>query len=389
MVHGTSYSMDILILDANQRPALAATRSLGRSGYRVVVADETPHTLAGASRYAAASVRCPSPANDPQGFVDWTREFVARANIRAALPITEITTDLLLRHRTSWPKVALPFAPIATIDALSDKVALYERALRLGIPVPQSVIVRNATDLQQAIATIGFPGILKPARSRIRLGNRFLSTSVVRVDDADVALRHAKTPAFSSLPFLYQSLVGGQGNGVFALYDHGRAVGFFAHRRLREKPPEGGVSVYSESCQPQPEMLEFAKRLLDDAGWHGIAMVEFKGRHLMEVNARYWGSLQLAIDAGVDFPRLLIDQVLSGTPPAIADYRKGIRLRWLLGDLDRLYLVMKRRRIVESARELGRFLLPSPRRTRHEVFRWHDPAPAWRELQQYVAALRR
>ena len=38
-------------------------------------------------------------------------------------------------------------------------------------------------------------------------------------------------------------------------------------------------------------------------------MVEFKHDErdgvpkLMEINGRFWGSLQLAIDAGVDFPR--------------------------------------------------------------------------------------
>ena len=41
-------------------------------------------------------------------------------------------------------------------------------------------------------------------------------------------------------------------------------------------------------------------------------MVEYKrdsstGQpYLMEVNGRFWGSLQLAIDSGVDFPRILV-----------------------------------------------------------------------------------
>jgi predicted ATP-grasp superfamily ATP-dependent carboligase len=345
--------------------------------------------LTAASRYAARTACYPSPYEDPTGFVEWAREFLARERIQVALPITEVTTDLLLRHRSLWPNVLLPFAPIATIDALSDKVALYERALTLGIPVPRSVVVHSAADLAKAIAEIGFPAVLKPARSRIRRGNRFLSTSVVRVDDPDEALRQAAMPAFSASPYLFQGLVAGEGNGVFALYNHGQAMGFFAHRRLREKPPQGGVSVLSESCSPAPESLLLAKKLLDDAAWHGIAMVEFKGRYLMEVNARCWGSLQLAIDAGADFPRLLIEQAINGTASEIGEYRKGVRLRWLLGDLDRLYLVMRHRNPRESLPELGRFLRPSSCNTRHEVFRWNDPWPAFREAQQYLSALLR
>ena len=43
-----------------------------------------------------------------------------------------------------------------------------------------------------------------------------------------------------------------------------------------------------------------------------VAMVEYKldaatgTAYLMEINGRFWGSLQLAIDAGVDFPLLLV-----------------------------------------------------------------------------------
>ena len=83
-----------------------------------------------------------------------------------------------------------------------------------------------------------------------------------------------------------------------------RAV--FAHRRLREKPPSGGVSVYRESVAPDPSLVARAAALLAGLGWRGVAMVEMKTDartgtpYLMEVNGRFWGSLQLAVDAGVD-----------------------------------------------------------------------------------------
>ena len=115
---------------------------------------------------------------------------------------------------------------------------------------------------------------------------------------------------------MIQELVEGQGKGIFALYNHGKAVAFFAHHRLREKPPQGGDSVFSESVKCDPELLRYAKTLLDKAGWHGVAMAEFKGNdgdipYLMEVNTGFWGSLQLAVDCGVDFPWTLY-QIANG-----------------------------------------------------------------------------
>jgi len=49
-------------------------------------------------------------------------------------------------------------------------------------------------------------------------------------------------------------------------------------------------------------------------------MVEYKidsasgTPYLMEINGRFWGSVQLAIDAGVDFPRLLVECALGREP---------------------------------------------------------------------------
>jgi predicted ATP-grasp superfamily ATP-dependent carboligase len=175
------------------------------------------------------------------------------------------------------------------------------------------------------------------------------------------------------------------------LYDHGTPIAFFSHRRLREKPPWGGVSVLSESTPLDPILLTHARALLDAVTWHGIAMVEFKVAddgtpYLMEINTRFWGSLQLATDAGVDFPWLLYN-LACGTPIApVSGYKTGCRLRWILGDLDSLYLTLQDNRIPLQAKmvAVGRFLLPSPFRTRHETNRWADLGPFWWELRDYV-----
>jgi predicted ATP-grasp superfamily ATP-dependent carboligase len=200
--------------------------------------------------------------------------------------------------------------------------------------------------------------------------------------------------AFEAHPFVVQECVQGTGQGVFALYDNGEPLAFFTHRRLREKPPRGGVSVLSESVPLDPVLVSHARALLDKVRWHGVAMVEFKVSdnrtpYLMEVNTRFWGSLQLAIDAGVDFPWMLYRMACGEPVEPVRKYRAGLRLRWLLGDLDWLYLVLRDRdySLPEKVRAVGDFCWPHPLRTRHEVNRWKDLRPAWCELKQYVADL--
>jgi predicted ATP-grasp superfamily ATP-dependent carboligase len=153
--------------------------------------------------------------------------------------------------------------------------------------------------------------------------------------------------------------------------------------------------VLSESIPVDPRAEAYARTLLDSVAWHGVAMVEFRVAddgtpYLMEINTRFWGSLQLAIDAGVDFPWLLYRLACDEHPSAPAAYRTGQRLRWLLGDLDHLYLVLRDSRypVARKLRTLMQFLRPSPFRTRHEVNRWNDMAPFWHELKAYVRDLR-
>ena len=111
-------------------------------------------------------------------------------------------------------------------------------------------------------------------------------------------------------------------------------------------------------------------------------MVECKrdpdtGRHVfMEVNGRLWGSLQLAIDAGVDFPVLLTSCALGESVPAVTGYREGIRSRWFWGDIDHLYLRLRDGRgWAGRLAALRAFLRFGSREDREEIWRWRDPAP--------------
>jgi protein-tyrosine-phosphatase len=156
---------------------------------------------------------------------------------------------------------------------------------------------------------------------------------------------------------------------------------------------------------PLPEkMTDYALRVVKSADWRGVAMVEFKvdqdsrEPYLMEVNGRFWGSLQLAIDAGVDFPWLLYQggrrapSSISGQPV----YTIGIKSRWWFGDLDHLLL-----RLWKADNELNlppgspskfqtmrNFFACFDSKTKPEVFRWQDLRPAIYELGDYLRPLR-
>ncbi|MFE8071659.1 ATP-grasp domain-containing protein [Marinobacteraceae bacterium S3BR75-40.1] len=389
----------ILVLDANQRSALAATRTLGQKDLWVTTADESPRTLAGASRYASDSAVYRSPFRTPAGFLEDVLRIVEAHRIDFILPMTEASTYVLLANRSRLPAhVKLPFPSDKQVQQLANKSELTRLAQSLGLPVPESQHYANAQALLSATSSIQrYPVVLKPALSKILLEDRIVSTSVVIVRNEKALKAALQQDQFKNYPFMVQEFITGEGQGVFTLFRSGRPLCFFAHRRLREKPPEGGVSVLSESRDIDTHMQQIATKLLESAQWDGVAMVEFKVSadgtpYLMEVNPRFWGSLQLAIDAGVDFPYFLYRSVYDPhyQPPSQFP-APGNRLRWLLGDLDRLYLVLKapatRYSVSQKLMAVLQFL-SYHRKTRHEVNRWPDMAPFWYELKAYIRSLR-
>ena len=54
----------------------------------------------------------------------------------------------------------------------------------------------------------------------------------------------------------------------------------------------------------------------------------------MEINPRFWGSLQTAVYSGVDFPELLYTLGSTGKCKVTMDYAVGKKVRWLfMGDI--------------------------------------------------------
>ena len=368
--------MDVLLTDGNERASLAAARSLVQAGYTVAVTANRRFSLAGVSSGVRRVRLSTGPLADPVGYAAEVGDAARRLRARVVLPVTDASVEALLGHRDALPKsTVLPLPDRARYRKASDKAGMLDSARRAGLAVPETVVLASADD---ALPPDFFPAVVKPHRSVVG-GRHFDVSFVASADACRAALRALPRSAF---PVLLQRRVRGTGEGLFVLRWNGRIIAEFAHRRLREKPPQGGVSVYRESIAIEPALSQAGRRLLSELDWQGVAMIECKrdeaGRHVfMEVNGRLWGSLQLAIDAGVDFPALLLACAMGrNVRPVMANYRVGVRSRWFWGDVDHLYLQLRNGGGPKGKlRALREFLKHRPGRDREEIWRWRDPAP--------------
>lgn len=398
--------MKVIILDGEQRSSLAMTRSLGKRHVEVIVGAESQPSISSRSRYCGRSFTYPSPYKCPGGFVESLVNILRGEGNPLLVPMTDVTVGEVLSNRRLFETLAVvPFVDFDRFSNASNKSQLFSLAQSLGIPTPRTIFSHEAAGaarITERASDLGYPLVVKPAQSRYRSENGWIKTAVRYAQDEYELARLLEEDIFRRYPFIVQERIDGPGLGVFLLVENGRVLARFAHRRIRERPPSGGVSVLCESI-PVPDVAsDSAERLLRELNWYGVAMVEFKWDKrdnlpkLMEVNGRFWGSLQLAVSAGVDFPFLLYRLASGQGVETVKGYKVGVKSRWELGDLDHLLL-----RIMKKSTELSLpagfpsksltfmcfftdFLRPS---IRNEVLRIDDPLPFLIELKQYLTNL--
>ncbi|MCH2186218.1 ATP-grasp domain-containing protein [Myxococcota bacterium] len=385
----------VLVTDGEQRASLAVTRSLGAAGHEVHVLAYRPKTLAGASRWAADQHIVPDAFVHPTNFVEAVREISRDFGIDFVFPMTDQACVSLLPVRDELENAQLVAPSLETYSQLSDKGRVIEMAIRHGFKIPDGARVGSWAEAKRWSEKGPWPLVLKPTRSvRPTSNGGAVQSPPVKIVETLEELHHA-WGKMDGADALLQNYVDGWGEGIFVLRARGQTWASFAHRRVREKPPGGGVSVLREAIPVNSQALRRLESLLDEAGFEGIAMAEFKTngqeQWLMEFNVRFWGSLQLAIDAGVDFPALAVRAFgkQTGVFQEAPTYRPGVRSRWLIGDLDHALALARGRSDTHGRRGICAALRvlfsPAGPMCHWEVLRTSDPRPFWVEIKQWLA----
>jgi protein-tyrosine-phosphatase/predicted ATP-grasp superfamily ATP-dependent carboligase len=311
------------------------------------------------------------------------------------VPLTERSVVPLMRQRARLTGAPLAMPSNEALEQVLDKRRTVALAQTLGIPVPGSVTVHAGDDLAAAAEALGYPLVVKPARSVGADAVQRVQLSVSYAHDGAELQRQVEAAARFG-PVILQEYVRGDGVGIELIAEHGEVRHAFQHRRLHEVPLTGGGSSLRISETPVPALLQGSAALMRALRWHGVAMVEFKhdatsGAHrLMEVNGRFWGSLPLAVAAGADFPAMLHQLLVDGRIGPWAPARSGIVCRQLARDLDWLEHVLRRAAPPElvtlptAAQVVRDSLLVFSPRHHFDVQNWRDPWPGLVDVARIV-----
>lgn len=315
----------VVITDGKYRSSIAAARMLGREGFRVVVT-QTREDMAleppvFCSRYTAESRWLEGSADSPD-YPDLLYALLEEYNHPVLFCTGAATLNAVARRRERFLEVCdFLISPPETLDALNDKETVHRRCEELGIPVPR----------QYGGTPERYPVVVKPHCGE-KFGLKAKDRYIVANNAEEYAAALSVMSKYDPCPIV-QERVEGIGAGASLLLDRdSRLISALCHRRIREYPASGGPSTCCESFYSK-DLIDRAFRLLSSFGFVGMAMVEFKGEHVLEVNPRVWGSFPMTERAesplACRYARAAAGERLEYLPQ---DYRAGARMRFTLND---------------------------------------------------------
>lgn len=315
----------VVITDGKYRSAVAAARMLGRGGHRVIAVqtkgDQSLEPPVFASRYVSEGRWLDGAADSPD-YPDRLYELLSEYNRPVLFCAGAATLNAVAKRRERFARACdFLIAPPEVLDALNDKEAVHRRCVELGIPVPKEY--DGVPDC--------FPVVIKPHCGE-KFGLKAKDRYAVANNAQEYAAKLAAMSKYDPHPIVQQK-VDGAGAGASLLLDRGsRLIAAICHRRIREYPMTGGPSTCCESFY-DANLIDQAYRLLASFHFVGMAMVEFKGECVLEVNPRLWGSFPMTERAGSPFT-CRYAQAAAGERLDYApqNYKTGVRMRFTLND---------------------------------------------------------
>jgi len=378
--------MTVLVSEAHTIGALAVIRSLGSAGHRVIAISPRGDAIGFFSRFVACSHQ--APAYGSPEFLSWLDALILEEAIHTIIASESFSLAIREHADRLLPLLAVEADAELHYGCLSKAWVHQQWTDPTQLPHSRILTGLLTEDDRSWLAAVptsflkvdGVNQISTPLTGRSR---------VHRTCVTDAAIT-AKKLLTTHTHVLAQHAVPGIGIGACFLRWNGQIVATMMHRRLREVPYQGGVSSCREVWH-HSRILADAQARLETLNWNGLAMLEYRwdpgtdAFHFIELNSRVWGSMHLALLAGVDFPALLCACRLGETPAVPAARPARARVAFPL-DFQHLLSVLHdpacstRRKLGSTARFFADFANPQLQ----DDFAYPRDGLRYRAFRQYL-----
>ncbi|MDB4424337.1 ATP-grasp domain-containing protein, partial [Akkermansiaceae bacterium] len=252
------------------------------------------------------------------------------------------------------------FSKYSSIDDKIDDLHFYTTFLKFGIgrasydasqeiSTPSTILIENIGKFNKLDKeSFQFPLIIKPRVSCLVQNQRIISTKVKKVTNYEELEMQIRLNV-GYVDILIQEYIEGFGRAVNFLSIKGAIRNQFQYERLHE-PGFGGGSSLRKSIEEDVELRGYSRQLIGKLDYTGIGMIEYRYNpssrkyYIMEINARFWGSLSLPVFCGINYPVLLHDYCVKGLTSKV-NYATEKYSKNILKDSKWLFLKLKRLKV--------------------------------------------
>jgi D-aspartate ligase len=310
-------------------------------------------------------------------------------------PCSDASVLLISRRRNEledWYHVVLPEHEV--VETLMDKISFYTYAREAGLPIPRTFIVTNKADVEQVAKELTFPCILKPPL-RTAAWEKHVGAKVVKISSAEALFSVYEHCAPVSGALMLQEWIEGTDAELYSCNCYFNAdakpLVTFVSRKLRQWPPETGVSCLGEECR-NDIVLEESTRLFRSVNYRGLGYVEMKrdvrtGKHfIIEPNiGRPTGRSAIAEAGGVAMLyAAYCDTIQRSLPANLEQKYQGAKWIFLRRDIQSALYYWRRGDLT-----LRQWLRSWRGRKTDAVFSWRDPGPFWGDLRRCLGLMLR
>lgn len=362
-----SSRINVLIPDGDSTWALSVIQCLSQvERYKLFVLSNKKRTASKYSRHIAY-YKYYLRTSDDEWLTCITQEIKSK-DIDIVIPIAEVEISFFIRYKETVSKFTklIPLPDHYNFEIAKNKRSLSDFAIANHISHPKSFSIATGKDIQTLLDIDNFPVLVKPLGLKGGDG----------IKKIDFKVKLEKLIAKRNTSLFIQEYIEGYDIDCSVLCLNGKIMTHTIQKGNLEGnnifEPQLGFDFLKNS-----QVLNLVEDVMLKLNWSGVAHLDLrydkkaKDYKLIEINPRFWGSVEASRVVGINFPDLAIRLGLNETFEC-EDYKLSsyMRLKGVLKSIKRNPGFMFKRKYILNNTEVKSFLA--------------DPVPTFYKFREWL-----
>jgi predicted ATP-grasp superfamily ATP-dependent carboligase len=321
----------VLVTDVHAIGMIGVVRALGGAGYPVIACDVDQDALGFSSNFVKHALVCPPYGS--REFIEWLRKVVIDYEISSIIPSEGFLVAVRNDFDEFSPLLPTPAVASNVYDCLS-KTAVIGKFIEVNqtMHLPKSYLICSVSQIPDdaELGDLSFPLFVKGDAADARAGRNGFVKALNSIAEARRLIQENLS---DYRRVLVQEFVPGEGVGAYFLIQDGVIKQEFMNRCIHEVPHTGGFCSLRDSWWNESIMSD-ARERIRSLNWEGVAMLEYRWDErsndfwFVELNARFWAALHVALYCGVNFPVMLVDGMRGADVAPVSPFARKVSVRY-------------------------------------------------------------